>query len=97
MPEPEKALDSSPTSPWALSAVLGVLVLGVGFVAAGHWRRGSLLIAGALLLGAALRLLLPRQLAGLLVTRRRIFDVVVMGLIGAAIVALALIVPGHSR
>ena len=47
----------------------------------------------ALLLGALLRLVLPREIAGLLTLRRRWVDVVVMAGMGTAVAVLALVVP----
>lgn len=94
MPDrPDKPAESYPGNPWPLLACLAVLGVGVGYAAFGHWRRAALMVAGALLLGAALRLLLPRQRAGLLVVRRRWIDVTVMASLGAAITIVASVVP----
>lgn len=90
---PDKPADSYPSSPWALLLVLAAVIVGIAFAWTGHWRRASLMIAGALLMGAGLRLVLPRRLAGLLVVRRRWIDVAVMAVIGAAIAVVAFIVP----
>lgn len=94
MPDrPDKPADSYPSNPYPLLSAVSVLAVGVGFAALGHWRRAALLIAGALLLGAVLRLVLPRELAGLLTLRRRWVDVVVMAGMGTAVAVLALVVP----
>lgn len=94
MPDrPDKPADSYPDNPWPLLAALAVLAVGVGYAAFGHWRRAALLVAGALMLGGVLRLLLPRQIAGLLVVRRRWIDVTVMLSIGIAITIVAFVVP----
>ncbi|MBB1484575.1 DUF3017 domain-containing protein [Tessaracoccus sp. MC1865] len=89
----DRPADSYPDSPWALSFTVAVLGVGVVFAALGRWRLASLVIGAALLLGAGLRLILPRMVAGLLVVRRRWIDVSVLAMLGAAVVALAFIVP----
>ena len=89
----DKPAESYPSSPWALLVVLLAVVIGVVFAMLGYWRRAALMIAGALVLGAGLRLVLPRDLAGLLVVRRRWIDVTVMATIGVAITVAAFVVP----
>ena len=91
--KPDKPAESYPSNPWPLLLVAAVLSAGTVYAALGHWKRGALLIAGSLCLGAALRLVLPRATAGLLVIRRRWIDVTVMAGIGLALAAVALIVP----
>lgn len=92
----DRPADSYPDSPWGLLLTLGVLGVGVGFAALGRWRLAAMLMGAALLLGALLRLVLPRMAAGLLVVRRRWIDVAVLTLFGAAVVVLALVVPPSS-
>lgn len=94
MPDrPDKPADSYPSNRWPLLVVLSAVAVGAGYAAFGHWRRAALFIAGALLLGALLRLVLPRHVAGLLVLRRLWVDVVVMAGMGTAVAVLALVVP----
>jgi hypothetical protein len=50
-------------------------------------------VGSSLVLGALLRLVLPTRAAGLLQVRGKAFDVVVVLLTGAAIIALAVVVP----
>lgn len=90
---PDKPADSYPSSPWALLVVLVAVGVGVGYAVMEHWRRAALMVAGAMMLGAALRLVLPRRMAGLLVVRRRSIDVTVMALVGIAITVSAFVVP----
>ncbi|MFD0867072.1 DUF3017 domain-containing protein, partial [Tessaracoccus lubricantis] len=71
----DKPADSYPDSPLALALTVAVLGVGVVFATLGRWRMASLIIGAALLLGAGLRLVLPRTAAGLLVVRRRWIDV----------------------
>jgi hypothetical protein len=79
-----------------LLAVLVVTVSGV-YIA---WRGGSVsgyeggVIAGiALLAGAAVRLLLPARLAGLLATRKRATDVLTLTAFGAGLLVASLVLP----
>jgi hypothetical protein len=71
---------------WPLAVVLGCMLGSLLVVAGGRFRVGTLLIAGALLLGAFLRATLPERSAGLLA-------VLTLGSLGAAVLLLALIVP----
>ena len=84
-----------PRRQWPLLLV-SALVLG-GVVAAllgpDTWRPGCLVVGGALVLGALLRLVLTTRRAGLLRVRSKAFDVGVMLLAGGAILVLSMIVP----
>jgi hypothetical protein len=81
-----------------LPAAVVLLVAAGGMVAItlGHWRRGMFLVGLAALVAAALRLVLRSRDAGLLVVRSRGLDVLTMVVIGAAVVVLALVVPGAA-
>jgi len=64
------------------------------------WRQGSAgggeggVIAGiALLAGAVARLLLPARLAGLLATRKRATDVLILAVLGAGLLVAGLVLP----
>ncbi len=81
-------------SPWVLLGVLVFFLGGVLLVATRHWRRGSVLIGGSLVLAGFARLVLPQQIAGLLVVRHRAFDVAIMMGAGVTIMALGMAVPG---
>ncbi len=85
--------DEFPSNPWPLVVVLAVLAIALVFLGLGHWRRASLLIAGAAGLAALLRLVLRARVAGLLVVRRRWVDVVGLASMAVAIAALAFLVP----
>ena len=94
MPDrPDKPAESYPLNPWPLVAVVGVLLGGVVVALLGHWRAAAMIVAGSLLLGAALRLVLPRRMAGLLVIRRRWIDVTVMAVLAVATAVVASVVP----
>ena len=81
--------------PGPLLVVVAGVALGlvVGLLGESTWRLGSLLIGVSLLVGAVERLVLPDRAAGLLRVRTKPFDVAVLALAGAAVVALALVVP----
>lgn len=89
----DKPADSYPSNPWPLLVVLAAVLIGVAYAATGHWRRAALMVAGALVMGAGLRLVLPPRTAGLLVVRRRWIDVAVMAVIGISIGLVAFVVP----
>lgn len=79
---------------WALGVVLVAFCVGVVLVAMHHWRRGAVVMGGAVGLAGLLRLVLPERLAGLLVVRSKAFDVITCGLAGATMMVLGMIVPG---
>ncbi|MFF4763614.1 DUF3017 domain-containing protein [Streptomyces sp. NPDC001292] len=80
----------APARQWPLLAVLGTVGLGLLVTAFDAFRVGLLLIGLALLGGAGLRWFLPR--VGMLAVRSRFTDIVTYGLMGCAIVLLALMV-----
>ena len=77
---------------WPLFAVLGVCCAGLLLVP-DHFRRGTVLFAGGLVLAAGLRLLLPPAAAGLLAVRSRTLDVITLGALGFGVLLAALVVP----
>jgi len=66
---------------------------GLVIAALADFRTGSLVVAIALLLASALRIVLPQRDAGLLAVRRRWVDVLTLGLLGTALGILAFVVP----
>lgn len=70
---------------WWLVAV--VFAAGVAWAATDHLLRATVTMAGGCGLGAMLRMVLPPRLAGGLVTRNRVLDVVLLLVIGAALAA----------
>jgi len=74
---------------WPLILVLLVVLTGL-VVVWWSWPVGLLVIAGGLLLGALLRLVLPRREVGLLAVRGRLFDVLFLLVCGAGLLALVL-------
>lgn len=80
----------APARQWPILAVLGLVGLGLLLTALDAFRYGTLLIGIALVLGAALRWILPD--VGMLAVRSRFTDIVTYGVLGLAIVLLALMV-----
>ncbi|GKQ40891.1 DUF3017 domain-containing protein [Streptomyces sp. A012304] len=73
---------------WPIIAVLGLVALGLLLLAFDLFRAGAILVGVALLGGAVLRWLLPG--VGMLAVRSRFTDIVTYGVLGTAIVLLAL-------
>ncbi|MFJ9718313.1 DUF3017 domain-containing protein [Streptomyces sp. NPDC101213] len=78
----------APARQWPILAVLGLVALGLLVTALDQFRVGTILIGAALLGGAALRWFLPG--VGMLAVRSRFTDIATYGVLGAAIVLLAL-------
>jgi hypothetical protein len=83
-------------SEWPLVSVLVVCSAGVLVVISEHFRRGTVLFAGGLILAAGLRALLPTESAGLLVVRGRVVDVMTLTALGLGVLLAALVVPPPS-
>lgn len=104
--EPTAARSTRPTGPraprpwyaliwgqWPLAVTLLGVGAGVGWVALGHWKRGSFLIGATFLVALALRTLLPERWIGLLGVRGRAVDAACLAVLGGGILLLSLIVP----
>lgn len=78
---------------WPLLIVLGVVTVGLFLVVIGPWRSGTALIGAGLCLGAIERILLPREVVGLLQVRSKVFDVAFLVVSGVGIGILAFAVP----
>lgn len=91
-PEGSAAAASSeqpvPVRQWPMVAVMTTVAVGLAVTVLGAFRPGVVTIGAALLLGSVLRLALPD--VGLLAVRSRYTDVALMGVLGLAIVLLAL-------
>jgi hypothetical protein len=61
-----------------------------------RFRRGTVLIAASVILGAWMRALLPSKRVGLLRVRGKAFDVATMAVLGVALAAVALSVPSAT-
>ncbi|MFD8420673.1 DUF3017 domain-containing protein [Streptomyces sp. NPDC059668] len=78
----------APARQWPILAVLSAVGLGLLLVALDAFRFGTILIGAALLAGAVIRWMLPD--VGMLAVRSRFTDMVTYGVLGLAIVLLAL-------
>lgn len=74
---------------WPIVSVFLIFVGAFGLVAAGFWRRGSLLIGIGVAVAAALRLMLSEDAAGLLVVRSRRMDFSAMATVAAVMLFIA--------
>lgn len=77
-----------------LAGVLGSLLW--IWLSGAHVKEGTMLIGGWMLVAAAARLVLPNDPAGLLSARRRAVDVAAFVILGAGLLAAALVVPSPS-
>jgi hypothetical protein len=95
VPRPEASTGARSLRQWPLLiVVIGVLAgLVVSFLGESTWRLGCLLIGASLGVGAVERIALPSRDAGLLQVRTKAFDVTVLAVAAAAIIALAIVVP----
>lgn len=80
--------------PFALVAF--VALLGLIWVGMSHWREGTVLVGGALMLAAVLRAVLPEDRVGLLSVRSRTVDIVLYGVLGLVIAAVSVTITGAS-
>lgn len=76
-------------SQWPILSVGVIFVVAFVLVAAGFWRRGSLLIGIAVGVAAAFRLVLSEDRAGLLVVRSRGVDFATMTTVCVVMVYIA--------
>ena len=78
---------------WPLALVLLGLVAGLVVLSFYDFRAGSIILGIAIIFGAALRLVLPRDRAGLLAIRSRPVDLVTMFGLGIALTTVAVLIP----
>jgi hypothetical protein len=78
----------APARQWPILLVIGGALIGLIVTATGAFRPGTILIGASLLVGAGLRLTLTA--VGMLAVRSRFTDVITYGVLGAAILLLAL-------
>lgn len=77
-----------------LILVLAVVAVGLLRITQYHWRQGTVLVGGALLLAAVLRALLSDNRIGLIAIRGRGVDVLLYGGLGLMVMAVALTIEG---
>lgn len=73
--------------------MLGVITIGLLVVALGPWRTGIRIFAGALVVGAGLRVALKERDAGMLAVRSKPIDVSLYLAVAAALVVLSTVIP----
>ncbi|MFI1209024.1 DUF3017 domain-containing protein [Streptomyces sp. NPDC020802] len=78
----------APARQWPILAVTGLVGLGLLLTALDQFKVGTLLIGVALLVGAAMRWMLPD--VGMLAVRSRFTDLVTYGVLGVTIALLAM-------
>jgi len=78
---------------WPLAVVLLGVAASLIVVALDHFRIGSLMLAGSLVLAFILRLVLPTSQIGMLAVRSRKVDLVVLGALAVVLAVFALWVP----
>ncbi len=81
---------------WPITVVLLAVASGLAVVAAGHFRRGTILLAASVVFAAWLRTVLPDARGGLLKVRGKRVDVVTLAVLGLGLTTLALLVPPPS-
>jgi hypothetical protein len=82
---------------WPFVLVCAGVVAGLAVVVGlDRFRRGTLVMAAAVLLGAWLRVLLPSDRVGLLRVRGRMVDVATLLVLGIGLSVVALVVPPPS-
>lgn len=78
----------APARQWPILLVIAGTAIGLITTAAGAFRAGTIVVGVSLLLGAVLRWTVPA--VGMLAVRSRFTDVITYGVLGLAIVLLAL-------
>jgi hypothetical protein len=103
IPPPSRAdrVQTGPVVPRWLARLPYAFVLcgvaaGLAVVATNHFRRGSMLIAAAVFIGALARLLLPESQVGMLAVRRRWLDVFLMTTAAVGITLVAFVAKGTT-
>jgi Protein of unknown function (DUF3017) len=77
-----------------LILVLAVVAIGLFRITQYHWREGTVLIGGALVLAAVLRALLSDSRIGMVALRSRAVDVLIYGGLGIMVMAVSLTITG---
>lgn len=70
-----------------------VVAVGLVLVVLGLWRAGIIAIGAAFVVGAFARSVVPISHTGMLRVRGKVFDMIWMSTLGAALIVLALVIP----
>ncbi|MCU1663500.1 MAG: hypothetical protein QOI36_327 [Pseudonocardiales bacterium] len=79
-----------------MTLVMIIAAAGMVRVLTQHWREGAVLLGGALIVAAVLRVLLPVDRVGLLAIRSRAIDVLCYSAFGVVMTALAVTITRGS-
>jgi Protein of unknown function (DUF3017) len=93
--EPEPRRHPSTIGGLFYLVVLGITAVGIGISWTGDWRLGVKWVGAALILGAVVRLVLPRRDAGMLAVRNRAVDAVMLSSVGAILIFLTESIPNQ--
>lgn len=93
---PRKSGVSAILRQWPITVVLLGVVLSMTIIAFSSFRRGCVVLAAAVLLGAFLRLFLGDREAGLLAVRSKTVDVSVLLSLGLGLAILSFWVPAPN-
>lgn len=96
LPDPDRNITPrKPRTPGGVVylLVLGATLVGLILVVADRWRTGFIVMGGAMVLGAAMRMLLSPDAAGMLGLRRKLVDVATMAVLGGGLIVLATVIP----
>lgn len=69
--------------------VLVIVLVGLGLIFLDHWRRGSVVIGVAALVGAGLRVGIPERDVGVLAVRSKGFDIGFLVTVAVVFIGLA--------
>ncbi|MHB8796608.1 MAG: DUF3017 domain-containing protein [Candidatus Nanopelagicales bacterium] len=81
---------------WPISLVLLGVAIAMVLIGLDYFRRGCIVLSASVLLAAFLRLLLPEEEAGWLVSRSRKVDVAVLAVLGIGLALFTFWVPAPS-
>lgn len=99
-PDTEPAAEPQPQYPklreWPITLVLAGIAASLVIVGVDQFRRGSVLLAGSILMAFFLRMFLDEQQAGLLRVRRRPVDLMVLGGLALGVTVFAFWVPAPN-
>ncbi|GAY10094.1 DUF3017 domain-containing protein [Pseudonocardia sp. N23] len=74
----------------ALLLVLAIALAGMQRVLTAHWREGAVLLGGAMIVAAVLRVMLPLERTGLLAIRSKVVDALLYSGFGLVMMILAI-------
>jgi hypothetical protein len=73
-----------------ITVVLILVAVALVLISLAYWRRGTVMLAAAMLLGGLLRVILSERTIGVLAVRGKLFDVLFYAITGAFLVVVAI-------